>query len=249
MSTMPAGGTFSIGEVIAESFSILIKNLVPFLVLAIILVAIPGFILNRLTYSAGSLEAIQTLTIVGSLISGVLGYVLTAAIVYGAFQTMTGKTASLGEIVSRGLGVVLPVIGVALLVGIGTAIGTLLLVVPGIILMTMWAVAIPAAVLERPGVIASITRSAELTKGNRWQVFGLYVVYAVIALVIGLIFGGAAVAGSMGGGGGGLIFVIFSVLFTAALQAYFGVAVTVLYGKLRNIKDGVSVTEIAKIFD
>lgn len=247
MSTVPEQGTFSIGEILSDSFSIFSKNFVPFAILTAILVVVPGIILNQLIYSAATTGNLTLVSAVGGIISAVLGYILQAAIVYGTFQTMLGQQVTLGEIVNRGLAVILPVIGVAILVGIGIGIGFLLLFIPGLILMTMWAVAIPVAVIERPGVTASISRSMALTQGNRWKIFALFVIYGVATLVVGLIFGGAALAG--GAAGGNIVMTVVEMIFTGLLQMFLAVAVAVLYSALRNIKDGVGVSEIARVFD
>ena len=44
-------------------------------------------------------------------------------------------------------------LGVSILFGIGVAIGFVLLIVPGLILLTIWSVVAPVTVLERPGVV------------------------------------------------------------------------------------------------
>src|SRR6476469_9133759 len=65
---------------------------------------------------------------------------------------------------------VTPVLGqlivVALVAGIGVLIGFFLLVVPGLILLTVWSVAAPVVVLERPPGLAALGRSRELVRGN-----------------------------------------------------------------------------------
>ena len=55
-------------------------------------------------------------------------------------------------------------------------IGLVLLVVPGLFLITIWAVIAPVIVLERAGVFESFGRSRHLVKGNGWQVFGVLVI-------------------------------------------------------------------------
>ena len=63
------------------------------------------------------------------------------------------------------------------------------LVIPGLVLSTIWWVAIPVAVVERPGTVASLRRSSELTKGVRWRIFGLFVAYLLV------LFGGLSLVG------------------------------------------------------
>src|SRR6476469_2610988 len=86
--------------------------------------------------------------------------------------------------------VVLPLIVVSILAGIGIGIGFILLIVPGLFLMTIWSVVAPVTVVEKPGIFAAFGRSQHLVKGNGWQVFGLIIIVIVISVGLGLIVGG-----------------------------------------------------------
>jgi uncharacterized membrane protein len=55
-----------------------------------------------------------------------------------------------------------------------------LLIVPGLILYTMWFVGFPACVVERLGPWTSLRRSRELTKGYRWKVLALALLFPVL---------------------------------------------------------------------
>ena len=79
---------------------------------------------------------------------------------------------SMGELFSAVAPVALPLIGLAIFAGIAIAIGFVLLVIPGLILLTIWAVAAPVMVIEHPGVFTALGRSRELVRGYGWQVFG-----------------------------------------------------------------------------
>jgi hypothetical protein len=52
-----------------------------------------------------------------------------------------------------------------------TSIGLLLLLVPGLFLMTRWCLIVPVIVIERRGVVAAFRRSNRLVKGHGWPVF------------------------------------------------------------------------------
>lgn len=80
-------------------------------------------------------------------------------------------------------------LAVSLLFGIGVGIGFVLLIVPGLILMVIWAVVAPVTVLERPGVFAAFGRSRELVRGNGWNVFGVFVVVFLGVIVVSVIAG------------------------------------------------------------
>jgi hypothetical protein len=72
-----------------------------------------------------------------------------------------------------------------LVVGLLTGLGFVFFVVPGILLMLRLALVIPAAVLESLGLGEAMTRSAELTSGDRWRIFAIYVLYFILVAALG----------------------------------------------------------------
>jgi hypothetical protein len=75
------------------------------------------------------------------------------------------------------------VVVAGLLAALGIVVGLILLIVPGLVLMTWWAVIVPAIVLEDRAAGESFSRSRELVRGYAWGVFGVIVL--VILLLIG----------------------------------------------------------------
>ena len=124
----------------------------------------------------------------------------------------------------------LPLILAGLLVGIIVAIGFVLLIVPGLIALTIFAVVAPVIVLERKGVVGALGRSRELVKGNGMQVFGVIVVIFLMTFVVGAIIGGI---GGAAGTGGRIVAEVIASTLTAPLGA---LAAAVLYFELRRIK-------------
>jgi hypothetical protein len=106
------------------------------------------------------------------------------------------RDSSVGQLIEETSPVVLPLIGAGILAGIGIAIGTFILIVPGLILLTIWSVIAPVIVVERSGAIDAFGRSRALVKGNGWQVFGVifvvFLITAIASIVLGLI--GAAIS-------------------------------------------------------
>jgi len=133
---------------------------------------------------------------------GVVAATLYQGMVVGLVKDVQDgrRDSSVGELVGATWPVVLPLIGAGLLSGIAIGIGMFLLVVPGLILLTIWAVIAPVIVVERSGVIAAFGRSRELVRGNGWQVFGViftvFVITAAVSLVLAVI--GAAIAKGVG---------------------------------------------------
>ena len=85
-----------------------------------------------------------------------------------------------------------PLVAVSILFGIGVAIGFVLLIVPGLILIVIWCVVAPVTVLERPGVFAAFGRSRAIVRGNGWNVFGVIVMVFVTVFVVSIAVGLAA---------------------------------------------------------
>jgi hypothetical protein len=81
------------------------------------------------------------------------------------------------------------IIVAGLLLGLAIAVGLLLLIVPGLYLMTIWIAVIPAIVLENRGIGESFGRSRELVRGYGWNVFGIIVLTILILLGVGITIG------------------------------------------------------------
>ena len=127
---------------------------------------------------------------------------------------------------------VTPVLGQLILVGIvaavGVVIGFVFLIIPGLILLTIWSVAAPVVVLEHPGVFRALGRSRQLVRGNGMRVFAVILLLYLLVGVVGYII--EAAAESAGSGAGIVARVVVGVL-SAPLSA---LAASVLYFELRE---------------
>jgi hypothetical protein len=79
---------------------------------------------------------------------------------------------------------------VSLIVAAGVSAGLILLIVPGLILLTLWIVSMPVVVVEQPGVLESLSRSRELVRGNGLRTF-------LFLLVLGMLIFFAAMLGAL----------------------------------------------------
>jgi hypothetical protein len=122
-------------------------------------------------------------------------------------------------------------------------LGIALFVVPGLIIICMYAVALPACVIERIGPIKSMSRSALLTKGNRWRIL------EVIAL-LSLGFGFVGLVGLLAKQAGGPISPRLACLpIWAVITSFSSVTIAVLYARLRTASEGIDIEHVAKVFD
>jgi hypothetical protein len=142
------------------------------------------------------------------------------------------RDSSAGDLVRSALPVVLPLIGAGILAGIATGIGLILLVVPGLFLLTIWAVIAPAIVVERTPVMRSFGRSRELVRGNGWPVFGAIFVAFIIVLIGSIVFGAIA----DGISNGPLVRIVFSAIASTITAPITALVAAVLYFRLRAIE-------------
>jgi hypothetical protein len=68
----------------------------------------------------------------------------------------------------------------AIVTTVGILLGTIALIVPGLLLMARWALIVPLIVLEGLPWRASLSRSNELVRGRRWRVVGIFVLLTAI---------------------------------------------------------------------
>jgi Uncharacterised protein family (UPF0259) len=169
------------------------------------------------------------LALVAVLIELVAGTLFTGMVVELVADIQDGRRdASPRQLLRAATPVLGQLILVGIVAGIGVVIGLILVIIPGLYLLTVWSLAAPVVVLERPGVLASLRRSRELVRGNAWHVFGVIIVLYILVSVFSFIIEG--VADSAGSGVGIVVRVIVGVL-TAPLAA---LASAVMYFELRG---------------
>ena len=233
----------SAGSILGRAWGASTRNFGPFVVIALCL-AVPQVIVAVALPPGDPLEPNRANQLINNIVGMLTQQMLAAAIVFGAVEHLRGRKVEIGRCLSVGISRMLPVLGVAILMGIGVAIGFILLIVPGLILMCVWYVAIPAAVIERPGVIGAFGRSAELTKGHRWTIFAVYLIFFVIGVGVGVFLVGSVMATQSV-----VVTVIVSVVIGMLVAIWSGAAQAVAYHDLRVKKEGIDSDAIAAVFD
>jgi hypothetical protein len=170
-----------VGRVINESFTLYGENAAALMGSAFVVFSIVG-IAQALLDEAGG----WVLSLVASIIV-IAGQALFTGFVVRLVADARGTGAhrmTIGELFSVGGETVWRLIANGILKGIAIAIGFVLLIVPGLILLTIWSVTSPSIVVERRGIFEAFGRSSELVRGNGWQVFGAILVAFLIAFGI-----------------------------------------------------------------
>ncbi len=207
-----SGNRIEAGRVISEAFETYQRYAGVLLGGAVILIGIAA-VINGILATTGSL----VLVLVGALIGLAAGFLYTGYVVKLVQDVRDGRLDnSMSELFSAAAPYVGTLILNGILAGIAITIGFILIIVPGLILLTIWAVIAPAIVVEDKGVFEAFGRSRELVRGNGWSVFGAIVLAFLIVFVVGLVAG--LIGASIGTAGRVILQAIANVL-TAPVAA------------------------------
>jgi hypothetical protein len=218
--------SWTVTTVLERSYAIARDNFAAFVTVALVLGAV------SLVFDVLSL----------GLLAGVVHLLTTAAVsiclTWGTFRAIAGRRPEWEPMLRQAQG---PLFGRLLLLGVVQylVIGlSAILVIPPFFLLPLWAVTIPAMMVERLELGAAFQRSADLTRGRRLRILGVYVLFAVIFLI-----GGAVLAALLGSGAfGRLVIWIYAAVASIILHPL----PAVFYVLLREEKEGVAATDIAR---
>jgi hypothetical protein len=221
------------GRIISEVFRIYREQAGVLLPVAIVLFGINALVGYFLRDGA--------LALIASIVSLVIATFYHGMVVQLVRDVIDGRRdSSAGDLLRSVSPVVLTLIVVSILAGLATGIGFILLIVPGLYLMTIWSVIAPVVVVERTGVFDSFGRSRALVKGHGWQVFGVIVLVVVLLLVVTIIT--AILIDAVGDAGGSAISWALNVLtapITALVAAVLYFALRVAHGEPARPEDAV----------
>ena len=167
-------------------------------------------------------------SLLGAVVSIVAAFLLQATLVKAVQDVRDGRVdMSIGETVRAATPYIGAVALASILAGIAIVIGLALVIVPGLYLITIWAVIVPVIVIERSGALAAFGRSRQLVRGRGWHVFAtlvlVYVILLVADIVLGLIF--SALPHVLGSG-------LSQVISGTLISPFIALVVTLVYYRL-----------------
>jgi MFS family permease len=243
MTTIADKGSFEIANVVGSTFGVLGRNMAAFLILAVALVAVPGAMVQgasaMIRANPEAAPAAGLIGLVGGLISIIFSFFFQASVVTGAISDLNGRKLDIGGMIAGRVPLIPVLFGLAILQGLALGLGFILLIVPGLILVTIWVVTVPSAVMEKTGVFGAFTRSSDLTRGHRWSIFGLVLVL-IISYAGFALFGGLAALAREARTGPNLGLVTYNLVLSVVFNLIGATGVAVIYYELRRIKEGMA---------
>jgi hypothetical protein len=255
----PAGREVSLGRVFSRGFGTIgaypfatvaiafIFDILPALVVEAALVHLPGPVTRGWTIEA-SIILLTTNMVWSVLVQGMMALTVLAY--------SEGRRADIVDTLPPAFMLFFPLVLLGIINAFCVDFASLLLLIPGLILATMWAVAAPAMVVERLGPIAAFNRSEALTRGARWHVFGAYLILAVAGVAIEFAMRtigmrqavGAQIAHLPEMSGTLLLLFVVGILIRTAVSAVTAAVHGSFYVELRAWKEGPAVDALADVF-
>lgn len=246
-----------VGAIIGESFSILFGHFVQVIIIGFVPTLI-GFLISGLLTGfnvALGLEA-QDFSGPGSAVASVFSIVInmvvysitTALLVQLAYDAKLSRPIRIVRYLGPAISVVVPLAIMTIAVTILVGIGFMLLIVPGLWVYAVFAVIAPVIVIERVG-FGAMGRSRLLTKEYRWPIVGALILALILSMIISFVaLFAVGIIASFGSIGLVLGVILFAGLSTLG-AGYMSILLALVYARLREIKEGVNVDQIASVFD
>jgi hypothetical protein len=186
-SSSPAN--FALGDALSYGWNAYWKNVGPMLLIAVVVFAI------QIAFSAiGNATDSVAVQVIFQLIGTLVSLLITLGWLRVSLEVTNGVKPELGDVFkANGYG---PFILASILFYIGVVIGFILLIIPGIIFIATFGFYgfVIAQRGDNVGVLESLQRSHEITRGHRWQLFGMAIVLflvnlvGLLACIVGVVF-------------------------------------------------------------
>jgi hypothetical protein len=258
LAVAPDGPRFTIGGTLSLGFGVLRHNWKPMTFIAVIVIGIQCVIDYLISGDPTGGE-----TSIGSILGIATYSFITAPITYATFQHLSGNRVGFRDLLVRGFSRVGRVIGASFVIGfavflpialagyVGVFVGVaiyLIAVAVGLFvlyILVIWFVAIPVQVMEPGRFVDGFWRALDLSRGRRWRILGLGLVYGTLIVVVAssLVIHEAVAPGLS------LVGLFLFVAVGAFNQVVGAILPAVGYYLLRAEKEGVGIDDIVKVFE
>jgi hypothetical protein len=229
MATPLPAPTWTVTSVLERSYALARDNFAAFFTVAVI-------------FSAVSLVFdILSLGLLAGLVQLVCAVATSICLTWGTFQAIAGRKPEWEPMLRQLQG---PRFGWMLLTGaiqyFVIAVSMIVVVGP-LFLIPLWAVTIPAMMVERTDVGGAFNRSMDLTGGRRLPILGAFLLWLIIFVVGALLIFAVLGAGALGS----LVLWLWSALIAIVVHTL----PAIFYVLLRDEKEGFSAGQITAALD
>ena len=243
-SAAPPLRPLTLGEILDVSFGLYRSMFLTLLVVGVAVHLLPVLIETYLQ-AAGRIFLLDLVNLgywLVAIIMNSLGVAATTSIISEAYL---GRRMTAGEALRRALPLIWPLLIVSLLSSLLIGIGFMLLILPGVILLSGLLLSSVAMVVEHPPrATTAMARSWELSKGHKGQVFGTVLVAFLLLLVPRVAV--SAIWALSGGSRAALFPVVVSAILEVAVYPYLYTVITLVYYDLRVRKEGFDLDLLAQ---
>jgi len=231
----------TVGEIISKTFAVYQRDFTKYFILFAIVEVITGlvialaqhaFVLPTLPSNPTSQEFFNWLPVfLGAFLPLVLSIFVVTVVFFPIAQGTAIKMASeqidkgqadIRDSVRFAASKLLSIWALSIVVGIIVVLGFIALIIPGIILAIMFALAFPVLLIEKKGVFDSMGKARALV-GQRWlKTFATFLVFGIIFAIASAIV--SAISGPFGIASpivNGLLSALYQPLFPILLTAYY----------------------------
>jgi hypothetical protein len=183
----------STGELLDRTFSLYRSHFVLFMgIFALPHLCVLAFQCLALAFQTPGLNIRNALLtsgfgLIAALLSMVVAAASQAATVVAVSQVYLDRPAGVVDSFSKVKNQIVSVIGLSLRVGILVGLWSLLFIVPGILKAIEWSLAVPVKVLEDKTASEAMSRSSDLSQGNRGRIFVIWFLFFVLSIGVSML--------------------------------------------------------------
>lgn len=248
------GPSLGVGALISDSFSILTKYFLPilaiFFVPDLLIFELIGWLNESIfTYEADlPFDGSGEMVVLGfAVLIGFIVYSLeTAMFVLLAYDAKLGQPMRFGFYFRTLLSNFLPLLLLSFLVLLLLVPALLAFVIPALWVNAVFAAVVPAVVTERAG-FGALRRSIELTRNYRWPIVGAFLLGGFFSRILDQVAEKLSLVALEAGSA--LLEAIIYVTISGIGYAFVGILTALIYVRLREIKEGIGIDQIAAVFD
>lgn len=237
--------SMSLGEVVDVAFRVFRDNFLALFLIAVavqvpftvLMVSYVMYLTDPLAEPSGfQLFMMSSFALMGALVVQPLTNGASTKLIAERYR---GRNIGVGASFAAALKLLPGLLGAVLLSGLLISLGTLLLIIPGILLAIKFSMVAPATVVERAGGTTAMRRSSDLAKGSGGKIFGAFVLMIAFGMAIYMCLELLGVVE------GSLEYTVIDVAFQVVASAYMAAVWTVMYFACRCEREGFDLEVLA----